>query len=460
MIIVNNNYIIDEEESTGEFFFASHPKYNIVKGSIDFSFWFRNSNLTLYIVHKLYNLSFDFEDYCFKNQCSVPIYSSGEHNFSISKDSKTIISYIIHIPNSILNVNMFNPSLSMKNIGIYKSHIFSQGKYDIMFKKRSVSSGTHSYPFSNPNYVIDRFVSVSVPYIQSINMITIPSHIFGFDNLEMDSWNIIYNSLMPVFISGFSNQTYDSNRMIIVHNENCMYHPHIALLSQYRVLCLDRPIVFSNLTIGFDKSLKVENGQAVHYSFDSKIIIAFKNYIMKRINHNVEYDPKRIIYFFNSSSSVLVNQEEVMKSINRFANRFNIEYINVANTSVIQQLRSASNAWMMIGFLPETLANVIWMKPESYVLEIKPYGFKCMDWIESVAKASGLVYTSLYGSPSQNKSKMYQNNVLQKCVSGEFDCNTAICFKVLSKQYVFVNTSLLIDNLEKAILNRNTIQMI
>ena len=94
------------------------------------------------------------------------------------------------------------------------------------------------------------------------------------------------------------------------------------------------------------------------------------------------------------------------------------------------------------------MANILWLKPGSVVVEILPKEFDCRDWYSKSAIAAGVNYFPYYAD-SVNESVDGNVEEAAKCMSNRKKCLSKKCIDVLRDRNVNLDIDRFQNELKK-----------
>lgn len=139
----------------------------------------------------------------------------------------------------------------------------------------------------------------------------------------------------------------------------------------------------------------------------------------------------------------IFNIEPLKRLISRSCSFCTINSIDVDSHNLTSLIEMASKSKVFIARSGVGFEHVIWLSPDSYVVELKPYGFWCEDKYEIAAKISGSKYYSVMNDDVniQNKLKQYRKR-LNTCLSAKSYCESPECYDVLFEQLIDVDLAI------------------
>lgn len=164
-----------------------------------------------------------------------------------------------------------------------------------------------------------------------------------------------------------------------------------------------------------------------------------ENEIIDGFNEIKNQKKKALITFFDTLDQEelkLFNIEPLKRLVSKSCPFCEVRttYIETPNISSLIEIASSSS--VLIGRSGIGLENAVWLKNNSHVIELRPFGFWCNDRYEVAAKISGSHYHSVMNK-KQLKPLLDGNlneKIFNNCFSAPSYCESQDCYKIILYQ--------------------------
>jgi hypothetical protein len=148
-----------------------------------------------------------------------------------------------------------------------------------------------------------------------------------------------------------------------------------------------------------------------------------------------ESDPERpLVILLDQSRSThkIENLDHVYRAIVAGCPHCDVEMIDIDALDAVEQVRTVSQASVIVGRHGSDLAHVVWMAESArkFLIEIVPQGYRCRDWYETAAKVAGVMYRRVM-NPAPDATGQ-----LKRCYGSDDLCRSAQCHELLQDQRV------------------------
>lgn len=441
------------------YFFTFQTIPYLSKDKSQISFKFRkipNSNLQFSIIGYGAKTTNQIAEYCINRQCTIPFVIGGHVSFKIHDDKTIIYEEVFDLPPlnfSCTSNHWENRTCHAKNI-CYNSGIFSLlSPFPISFDLNMLTLSSRSPPndFSYSRlqncFTHQFFLPQGIPYLRNkSNLISI------FHHMEQE-WHLYFDLLLPTFLTlSNTDQNYKNHR--IIFHSYCNLVPHIiTAFTNHKIHCLDRPLCFEELEMGMIKVTNyTKNEIEPPYDFPDNLSSQFFEaiYDFYNISNNrSENKNKNILIVNRLYNRKLLNIHKLVNTIKNYFPNDNVSLKYFEEYSIKSQILALKDTDIFISVHGSALANLLWMKPGSYIIEIFPYQFTCRDWYEKAAKFMKLNYISYHPHGIDETDLSNPSEALQKCYKGKWKCSSSNCLDILRDQNVDVNLDLFQKKLDE-----------
>lgn len=415
--------------------------------------------------------------FCANKSCSIPMILGGTIIFEVFNKKRKIYSNIFHLSHMTMNCTdepWTNRICTFRNICYNKDDTFYfESPYRIQFESNFLCLGSKTPPV---DLELNRMPSGKFKTVNHFNTfiqknIKEPSHLVSiYYNMHM-LWHSFYDFLFPLYqtLNIFANNSEIRKRRIFLP-EFVPEIPHLTQsLTKFQVEKLKNPLCFNELTMGMKKitNLKLDKDDPP-YSFCKNCSFGLRSLVMQYFNitDTNKYKKYLNIVFLGRKSMTrnVINEKEVFESLkNHFAvdklqqkskeekeNEYNGNYVQNNNEidnvqihyfevmPLKKQIEIISKTDVFIAVHGSGLANILWMRPGSSVIEIMPKDFTCRDWYMKAAEAAGVNYYAYY---AKNDGETVGGNIeeAKKCASNKKKCSSKKCIDILRDRNIKLN---------------------
>ena len=426
------------------FSFRTKPHLTEDGKNIEFTLLFSPKNLQ-FIMDSNYSLvKIPISDFCQNKHCLIPLITGGEQTIKIESPTHTLFSQQFNLHNLSVECtgdNVTSRRCSMKNLCFDKHKFVVKSPYPIDFSQLMMIVGTKIPPdVYAENYLYDKFTT-STEFPKDFVFFNGTSHLIGKEHMMYDSWVIFYDYLVPLY------QNISKDETIFALDYIDQFTPFINFVTKKNAYILkETTTCFEEMKIGL-KRQQTEKLSVYYYNFEKDSTISLRENVLKEINknefHDISQTNKKLFFILRNQTNKILNFPEVKTVFEEFFKDYSIETIYYEETSKIDIIKKVQFADILVGSDHNSLSNVLWMKPSSLVIELSPYKFNCMNWIENAAFAAGVNHIKYVCQNIEETGKIYNKNdpstfTTQVCWKKN-DCKTKFCFETLKSQDLKIN---------------------
>ncbi|OHT09291.1 hypothetical protein TRFO_21858 [Tritrichomonas foetus] len=421
--------------------------------------------------------------YCEDKTCSIPMIIGGSVIFELNNKNKLIYSKQLTLPQLKMNCTdepWTNRICTFHDVCYIDGMFIFESPYPLIFESELLCLGSKTPPVDlEYNRLIDKFKTVKSSYLNDFDAfhnfyMTVPrvnepsNYVSVYYNMNM-IWHQNFDYLLPLYQTLTMHSNLDYNRKIFLPD----FVPEIPeltkALTKYNVMKLDKNLCFKEITMGMTKitNLSLDKNDPP-YSFcsncstglreavlqyfnisennihdesdDGDIDAQDRNEIQGKENIHVEENKKCNIVFLGRKSKIrhILNEDEIIENLKKSFPDCEVQLQFFEAMPLKSQVEIISKANVFISIHGSGLANLLWLKHNSAVIEILPKDFTCRDWYQKAANASGVHYYSYYAN-SEGETVDGDLEGYKKCKSKRNKCNDKYCIDVLRDRNVRIN---------------------
>jgi hypothetical protein len=280
--------------------------------------------------------------------------------------------------------------------------------------------------------VIDMFESA--PFFKArVTRVATKSHLVSLYYNSDKIWHQNFDFLLPLYQTMTRDGGFSRDREIWVPKGQAAGCPMTtAALSNYPVKNMRNSVCWDDITMGMVKVTdRKRNATEPPYSFCSNCTSGLRSAALRY--YNMSDDRPRALVFLRREGNTrrIVNSDALLRYLKGV--RRDIEMVEVffENATIVSQVELISRAEVLVSIHGSGLANCIWMKHGSLLVEIVPPNFTHNDWYAKVAAAAGLRYHRFEGDRIHGVGLGY---ALNKCWAEDLDMTQQPCHDALRDQ--------------------------
>lgn len=456
MIILSFTFILFNSEEL----FITFPYFDEISNLV-FELSREPDQLSFFIKGQGMSSLIKLNTYCQERSCSIPLVIGGTVTFDILRNTKLLYSDTFNLPALMINCTnepWTNRVCTFRNI-CYSQNLFSiESPYPINFDQNFLCLGSKTPPIDLELNRVNGCLFTTAQVLNSWRIPQIKQHSYLvsiYYNMRM-LWHTNFDYLLPLFLTLESYSADDDilNSRIFLPHFVPTIPPITQALSRFPVEKLNKSLCFREMTMGMIKitNLSLDKNDPP-YSFCTNCSTRLRSTVLSYFNISTKSTNIIKIIFLGrrTLNRVILNENELFKSLqsyftrlNNNSHKFQVELRHFEHIPLKKQIEIMSECNILISIHGSGLANLIWMKHGSVVVEILPQSYS-LDWYQRASTATGIIYHSYHA----NEIETIGGNptYVKDCLKQIRKVKTVKCNDVLRDRNITLNVHAFLSDL-------------
>jgi hypothetical protein len=299
-----------------------------------------------------------------------------------------------------------------RHIGIVSGRLVMQTRAHYRFPASFVSLGGRCAPFGDPQEVLNNKPLLTTQNIAELSVgvaaVGEIAFIVGNGALRDSSFGVIFDFLMPAFRTIELMVDRDPSKRFRFFVKNA---GNRVLMDLVTILSVDPPVslplhmsllIFEHAVLGLEKADVDCNGTrsdlakyGTIYSFPTESARPMRDAVVA--HYGMPLRPEKIIVTFLDSAAELrvENIEPLRQLVAKSCSFCEVTSISSDAHDAGELVKPISRSTVLIGRTGAGIEHEVWLPPDAFVIELRPWGYWCNDRFEMGAKAVGAKYYSV-----------------------------------------------------------------
>jgi len=349
--------------------------------------------------------------YCRSQICEIPVVFCGFQELFLFFKNKMIIrqGYI----SKNCRIECFGNSWERRycrffDVCFEKSNLSFYSPYKLVFKSPFALLGGRPPPSDKKRDRIYGLITHESTFSYPTSS-TYHNRTFFYSSLYYNShmlWHLYFDFVVPYYYTTMLFGLNNSRNSLILpkHSEKPQFLDSIAS-------DISNPLdnhCYQDMIVGIYKN-KGLNG--LDYEFPNNISMGLQK-LINLSEYPSSNKPKIIFVNRKSNTRYINNYSMILQSLSSMCTNYEFVETIFEEMEMDKQIALAHSSHMIIGAHGSGLSHLLWMKPNSFIIEILPYKFHCRNWYQKASVVSGMNYHSYHSlkpeKPTSQQKSCYK----------------------------------------------------